>query len=118
MFLGDFGVPIASSCYRSIEITHLLHLMSPLFEMFESRLIWDPPHPLLSLLSCALCVCFGPGPSGTQPYRFFDATTADNFLLFLPRIPFVLLRNLSTSCFSYRDSCLESAYLAKKPVSF
>ena len=78
MFLGSFGVPIASSCYRCIEFTHLLHLMCPLFVMFESRLNWDsrnlfffcshvlsiflfwswlnwdPPQTILSLLSCVL----------------------------------------------------------------
>ena len=95
MFSGDFGVPIASSCYRCIEITNLLHLMCPLFVMFGSRLNWDsptpfflcshvlslflfwsrlnwdPPHPLLSLLTCALSFCFGPGLTGTHPTLFF-----------------------------------------------
>ena len=94
MFLGDFGVPIASSFYRCIEFTHLLHLMCPLLVMFESwlnwdspnpfffcshvlsiflfwsRLNWDPPQPILSLLSCVLSlslVLFGPGLTGTHP---------------------------------------------------
>ena len=38
IILIDIGVPIASSCYRCIEITHILHLMCPFFVIFESQL--------------------------------------------------------------------------------
>ena len=91
MFLADFGVPIASSCYRCIKFTHLLHLMCSLFVMFESRLNWNSPTPFFlcsqvlsffcfrprltgthntlffSALMCSLSCCFGPGLTGTHP---------------------------------------------------
>ena len=110
MFLADFGVPIASSCYRFIELTHLLHLMCSLLVMFESRLNWDSPtpfflcsqvlsfflfwsplnwdpqHPLLSLLTCALSFCFGPGLTGNHPTLFFLCSHVFSLLLFWSRL--------------------------------
>ena len=69
--LGWFRCPMASSCYRSIEFTHLLHLMSPLFVCLSPGLTGTHPPPSFSALMCSLSFCFGLGLSGTYPTLFF-----------------------------------------------
>ena len=89
---------------------------------FCSSLVLSGTHPPSSFSALMCCFClFWSGPSGTQRNRFFDTTTANNFLSFLQIIPFFLLRNLLTSCSSYKDSCFpirNPLILAKNPVSF
>ena len=106
MFLCDIDDSIASNCYSCIKITQLLHLMCPLFVMFESLLNWDSPSPFFFTLMCSpsfcsstgftgtrstlsficshvLSFCFGPSLSGTRQHTSFFSLVC-SFYCFVP----------------------------------
>ena len=68
----DFGALIDSCFYHRIEIANLLHLMCPLFVMFDSRLNQGSPTPFFFSLSSVLFFVLVPAYMGPTPPSSFS----------------------------------------------